>query len=107
MSGGETCVAVEVVRAGAGGTLALDVSLPAGATVRDALLAVASALGVDDIDALADQVGVFGERCALQRRVAEGDRIEVYRPLLLDPKGARRLRAERAAKRAGRPRDGR
>ncbi|MGL5532366.1 MAG: RnfH family protein, partial [Plesiomonas shigelloides] len=36
----------------------------------------------------------------LSDRVHDGDRIEIYRPLLADPKEMRRLRAERAKKNA-------
>lgn len=39
------------------------------------------------------EVGVFGQRVNLDSPVSEGDRIEVYRPLMVDPKQARRTRA--------------
>ena len=38
-------------------------------------------------------VGIFGQRCALSRVLQEGDRIELYRPLTVEPKAARRRRA--------------
>ncbi|NQW85206.1 MAG: RnfH family protein [Alcaligenaceae bacterium] len=38
-------------------------------------------------------VGIFGQRCALSRVLQEGDRIELYRPLIVEPKAARRRRA--------------
>ncbi len=38
-------------------------------------------------------VGVYGERVDRDRLLRAGDRIELYRPLLLDPKQARRQRA--------------
>ncbi len=46
-----------------------------------------------------DRVGVFGRRVRLDDVLREGDRVELYRPLLVDPKEARRARAE--ADRAG------
>ena len=58
--------------------------LPAGSHVRDALRAA---------DVKADAVGVFGKRVNLNARLADGDRVEVYRPLVLDPKERRRQRA--------------
>jgi uncharacterized protein len=62
------------------------VQLPDGSTVRDAVLASAgSKLG--DVE-----VGVWGRRCAPDQVLREGDRVEVYRPLLVDPKVARRER---------------
>lgn len=92
-------IAVEIVKAGASVHLAISLQLFSGATVGDALRAGCERLGLNDIAALADQVGVFGQRCNLERLLLDGDRIELYRPLLLDAKAARRLRAERAPKR--------
>ena len=40
-------------------------------------------------------VGIFGQLVKLDSHLQEGDRIEIYRPLTLDPKEARRLRAEK------------
>ena len=39
-------------------------------------------------------VGVFGERCDRSRILTEGDRVEMYLPLKVDPKAARRQRAQ-------------
>jgi putative ubiquitin-RnfH superfamily antitoxin RatB of RatAB toxin-antitoxin module len=41
-------------------------------------------------------VGVFGKRATLDTILCDGDRVEIYRPLLIDPKDARRLRAKSA-----------
>ena len=40
-------------------------------------------------------IGIFGRSVAPDTRLREGDRIELYRPLQIDPKEARRLRAKR------------
>lgn len=40
------------------------------------------------------KVGIFSKRVALDASLHEGDRIEIYRPLILDPKQARTLRAK-------------
>lgn len=45
-----------------------------------------------DIDLSQQAVGIFGQLKSLDSFVTIGDRIEIYRPLLLDPKEARRLR---------------
>ena len=66
------------------GAQARSVSLPAGATVRDAL----AASGFEG-----HAVGIFGKRVDLDHRLADGDRVEIYRPLAMDPKEARRQRA--------------
>jgi putative ubiquitin-RnfH superfamily antitoxin RatB of RatAB toxin-antitoxin module len=66
------------------------VELPAGARVADAV--AASGLGVDGVDGYA----VFGERVTAATVLEEGDRVELLRPLRVDPKDARRLRAARS-----------
>ncbi len=44
------------------------------------------------------QVGIYSRKVALDASLREGDRIEIYRPLLIDPKQARLLRAKAAAR---------
>ncbi len=41
------------------------------------------------------EVGVWGRRLPLDGLIRDGDRIEIYRPLIVDPKQARRLRADK------------
>ena len=67
--------------------------VPAGTTVREAIIrsgiAVQPAGG--DWDAVA--VGICGKRAPLATVLHEHDRVEIYRPLIADPKQARRRRA--------------
>jgi putative ubiquitin-RnfH superfamily antitoxin RatB of RatAB toxin-antitoxin module len=78
---------VEVVLARPGGAEIRSLELPAGSTVRDAL----AAFGFRE-----DQlVGIFGKRVQPDRKLAPNDRVEIYRPLEIDPKEARRRRAVR------------
>lgn len=72
-------------------------TLPAGSCVADAL----AASGLIDRYALPDDcpVGIFATRVDRARPLADGDRVEIYRPLEVDPKQARRLRAAAAARR--------
>jgi uncharacterized protein len=79
---------VEVVDARPEGAQAMSLQLPAGATVRDAI----AASGFDWVN---QAVGVFGKRAALDTPLRPGDRVEIYRPLAVDPKEARRQRALR------------
>jgi putative ubiquitin-RnfH superfamily antitoxin RatB of RatAB toxin-antitoxin module len=46
---------------------------------------------------LTDNIGIFGKLCQQDTPVRDGDRVEIYRPLLADPKEARRNRAKRRA----------
>ena len=68
------------------------VELPEGATLRDAVLASGWPQVCEGQDVSALDVGIWGRRASLDQRVADGDRVEVYRPLLVDPKVARRER---------------
>jgi len=77
---------IEVVDARPDRAEVVEVRLPDGATVRDAL----AAAGLKG-----NQTGIFGKRATMDTRLAEGDRVEIYRPLKLDPKEARRRRARR------------
>jgi putative ubiquitin-RnfH superfamily antitoxin RatB of RatAB toxin-antitoxin module len=95
VSGAPTRIEVEVVRAERDGQDTIALVLDADATVGDALLAASVALGIDDVNVLSDDVGIFGHRCGLDRKLDDGDRIELYRPLVMDAKSARRLRARR------------
>jgi putative ubiquitin-RnfH superfamily antitoxin RatB of RatAB toxin-antitoxin module len=64
--------------------------LPDAATVHDAVLASGWRAVCPDVGA--PDVGVWGRRCAPQQVLREGDRVEIYRPLTVDPKVARRER---------------
>lgn len=72
--------------------------LPAGATVADAVRASGwheACPGSESAD-----VGVWGRPCAPAQSLREGDRVELYRPLQVDPKVARRERFRRQGARA-------
>ena len=69
--------------------------LPPGATVRDALRAACPQLDLANCE-----IGVWGRRCDAATVLRENDRVEVYRPLLVDPKVARRERFRKQGVRA-------
>ena len=83
---------VTVVCARAGAATEICLTLAAGARVADAL-AWAIAAGLDAEEVRLAPVGIFGKRCARDTLVKNGDRIEIYRRLIADPKDARRRRA--------------
>ena len=68
------------------------VELPAGSTVRQALQASGVAAEFPGLDWGAETVGIWGRKAGLDEVLSDGDRIEVYRPLRVDPKVARRER---------------
>jgi uncharacterized protein len=84
---------VEVVYALPEAVDAVSVSLPAGASLRDAVVASGLLERHAGIQLEKHAFGIFGRRALLETRLTEGDRVEVYRALALDPKEARRQRA--------------
>lgn len=73
------------------------VSLPEGSTVEQAINASGLLTLRTDIDLKKNKVGIYSRSVKLTDEVHEGDRVEIYRPLLADPKELRRQRAERSA----------
>lgn len=49
-----------------------------------------------DIDLSVNKVGIWSRTCKLEQKLNAGDRIEIYRPLIADPKEVRKRRAEKA-----------
>lgn len=72
---------------------AVRVRLAPGATAADAVHASGILARHPEIDLGRSKLGVYGKVVAPQSRLADGDRIEIYRPLAMDPKEARRRRA--------------
>ncbi len=68
-------------------------TMPDGATVEAAIQASGLLERFPEIGLSELKLGIFGVACKLDQPVSEGDRIEIYRPLLHDPKEARRQRA--------------
>lgn len=67
-------------------------TLPAGSSVLQALRACGWLERHPEIDPAQWVVGVWGRRVPLSQTLRDGDRLEVYRPLQVDPKEARRVR---------------
>lgn len=69
-----------------------ELRLEAGATIADALKISGLAYEVPGIDLATMTVGIYGKKKTLDTVLREHDRVEVYRPLIADPKNARRRR---------------
>lgn len=89
----ESTIRVQVVYARAERRIRCEVLLPPGATVKEAIdvSGIVEMIPAGSIDAL--HLGVFGRKVTPDQPVEEGDRIEIYRPLRIDPMDARRRRA--------------
>lgn len=77
----------------------IDLDVPVGSSAHDAIRLSGILDEVPHLDATS--IGVFGESVSHAHRLQAGDRLEIYRPLIADPKDARRKMASRG-KAAGR-----
>jgi putative ubiquitin-RnfH superfamily antitoxin RatB of RatAB toxin-antitoxin module len=71
------------------------VEVEGGATVREAIERCGLLRRYQEIDLARNQIGIFSRPVSLEHRVRTGDRIEIYRPLKIDPKERRRRRADK------------
>jgi len=83
---------VEVAYATPKRQLIINVMLPAGATVEQAIEASGIREEFPQIEAR-PIVGIFSRKVSLDHRLSTGDRVEIYRPLIADPKEVRRQKA--------------
>jgi putative ubiquitin-RnfH superfamily antitoxin RatB of RatAB toxin-antitoxin module len=93
-----TDIGIEVTYAEPHRAIAKSYRLGAPATVDDALRLAAADPEFAGLDFAGSAVGIFGRVAALSQMLADGDRVEIYRPLTADPKAARRARAREARK---------
>lgn len=70
-----------------------------GQTILDVIVQSKILEKFPEIDLQQQAVGVFCKVCDLNTIVSDGDRIEIYRPLTIDPKEARRKKAQHFTKR--------
>jgi putative ubiquitin-RnfH superfamily antitoxin RatB of RatAB toxin-antitoxin module len=74
----------------------LALSVDNGATVEEGIKASPILSQYPQIDLAENKVGIWSRACKLTDLLKDGDRIEIYRPLIADPKEVRRRRAEKA-----------
>lgn len=92
-------IAVEVVYALADKQKLLRLAVPQGTTVREAALRSAMDGFFPGLDLVTAPLGIFGKAVPKpdERVLEEGERVEIYRPLIADPKEVRKQRAAKAA----------
>lgn len=74
---------------------AVTLKLASGATAADAVRASGMLERHPEIDLGRQKIGIYGRMVAAGALLADGDRVEVYRALVLEPREARRRRASR------------
>ncbi|MCL4792667.1 MAG: RnfH family protein [Gammaproteobacteria bacterium] len=83
-------IAVQVACARPDLQVVRDLRVPSGTRARDALKLSGICAQFPDIDPESCPLGIYGREISGERRLQAGDRLEVYRPLLKDPRTARR-----------------
>ena len=68
----------------------LKLDVPEGSTVRDAILRSGLLEQFPEIDLERNKVGIFGKLVKLDAALAEGNRVEIYRPITADPETVER-----------------
>ena len=92
----EPLIDIEVAYAEPDKQMVVPLQVPAGTSAREAVRRSGLLERFTDIDLKDADLGVFGHPVAPCAPLAQGDRVEIYRPLLMDPKEARRDRAARS-----------
>jgi putative ubiquitin-RnfH superfamily antitoxin RatB of RatAB toxin-antitoxin module len=90
---------VEVVYATPSRQEVIEIAARPGATIEQVIHESGLLERFPEIDLARNRVGIFGEIACLRDPVRDGDRVEIYRLLLVDPKEARRRRAVRRTNR--------
>jgi putative ubiquitin-RnfH superfamily antitoxin RatB of RatAB toxin-antitoxin module len=89
----DAAIAVEVVYAERGRQWLVPLRLPAGTTAIAAVEASGLRLRIPALVVDPGSIGVFGRVVPPDTPLRDGDRVEIYRPLMADPKAMRRARA--------------
>ena len=90
-----TKIEIEVAYALPERQVILAVEVPQGARVRDAVQLAGLEKMFPGFDPMRSEIGIFGRRVADEYVLRAGDRVEIYRPLRMDPREARRRLAAR------------
>jgi putative ubiquitin-RnfH superfamily antitoxin RatB of RatAB toxin-antitoxin module len=93
-----TAIQIEVVYALPERQIVRRLSLPPGTTVEQAVNLSEINHLFPEFDLSRNKLGIFGKLVKPDRALHDGDRVEIYRPLILDPKDSRRKRARLQAK---------
>lgn len=87
-------ITIEVVYALCERQLIIPLNIAPGSCVKQALILSNISTHFPEINLKEAQVGIFGKACQLDKILTQGDRVEIYRPLICNPKQARRTRAK-------------
>jgi len=87
-------IAIEVAYAKPDQQVIIPLTIPESSTVEQAIQLSGILKQFPEVNLATAKIGIFSKLTSLSAIVGVGDRIEIYRPLTIDPKQARRLRAK-------------
>jgi putative ubiquitin-RnfH superfamily antitoxin RatB of RatAB toxin-antitoxin module len=93
LHGEQKSIRVEVVLAMPERQELISLEVAAGSTLADAITQSGLAEMFEDFTLDLERIGIFGKKTSPDQLLREGDRVEIYRPLIADPKEVRRQRA--------------
>lgn len=91
-------IQVEIIYATTQEQIVYSIDVAVGTTIGEAIEQSGILQQYAEIDLSVNPVGIFSQRAQLTDELKDGDRIEIYRPLLIDPKQKRRQKALRVKK---------
>jgi len=89
----QSIIHVEVVLAMPDRQELRSIEMTAGSTVTEAIMKSGLPDLFEGFELDLDKVGIFGNKVSADQMLQHGDRVEIYRPLVADPKEVRRQRA--------------
>lgn len=98
----KTLLRIEVAYALREVQVLLELDMAEGTTVRQAVERSGILKRYPEIDPARAGLGIFGKVVSPETRLRDGDRVEIYRPLIADPKDVRRSKAGRSKPRSRR-----
>jgi putative ubiquitin-RnfH superfamily antitoxin RatB of RatAB toxin-antitoxin module len=84
---------IEVAYATPDKQILLSMDVPVGCTVAEAIILSGIREEFPDMELDPKAVGIFSRKVSMDHELKEGDRVEIYRPLVADPKEMRKQRA--------------
>jgi len=91
-------ILIEVAFASPSKQLIIPINVKTGTTAREAIIKSGIQKEFPEINIDIDPIGIFGKHITYDQTLREKDRVEIYRPLIADPKEIRRQRAEQGKK---------
>lgn len=102
MADAPAAIHIQICYARADRQFLLDLTVAPGTTIQQAIQDSGIIQQAPEIDVSVWRVGIYGKLKTLDTILREHDRLEIYRPLIADPKDARRKRAgSKSAKKSG------